>query len=198
MKVHALPTGLPALAAFAVGMLAFAIALIAARRRRDPRAETGGRRSRASWAGILIQGFALFWTAIGPIALTLDPLGRAAIGLAVAVALLMTGAVALFAWATATMGRNWSIVARTRGDHRLVTQGPFAHVRHPIYVAMAMILAAIAIAYGHEPRLIVGLPLFAIGTWLRIREEERLLGETFGTPYAAYAAQVKRFVPRLF
>jgi protein-S-isoprenylcysteine O-methyltransferase Ste14 len=37
--------------------------------------------------------------------------------------LLMASAVALFAWAARTMGDNWAIVARTRGDHQLVTSG---------------------------------------------------------------------------
>ena len=75
------------------------------------------------------------------------------------------------------MGAAWSLVARTRSDHRLATTGPFAYVRHPIYSGMALFMFALAIAYGHEWQLLVGVPLFMLGTWLRIREEERLLRE---------------------
>ncbi len=107
----------------------------------------------------------------------------------------MAGAVLLFAAATAEMGRNWSLIARTRKDHELVTSGPFAHVRHPIYTAMSLFLLSLALSFGHERSLIWGLPLFAGGTWLRVREEERLLRASFGSAYDDYAAHVKRFLP---
>ena len=96
------------------------------------------------------------------------------------------------------MGRNWSVVARTRSDHELVTGGPFAHVRHPIYTALGLFLVGLAIATGNAARLLIGLPVYAIGTWLRIAEEERLLRAMFGARYDDYAARVKRFVPGLF
>src|SRR3546814_9297336 len=117
---------------------------------------------------------------------------------AAAVALLMATTVGLFVWASRTMGRNWSIVARTRADHRLVTTGPFAHVRHPIYGAMFLFMLAIAIGLGTWPRLIVAIPLYALGTWQRNMVEEALLRAMFGSDYDAYAARVRRFVPGLF
>jgi protein-S-isoprenylcysteine O-methyltransferase Ste14 len=109
----------------------------------------------------------------------------------------MAGAVLLFAAATRAMGDNWSLVARTRADHRLVTDGVFARLRHPIYLAMALFLLALAIALGHEANLIFAAPLFALGTWIRVHEEEKLLRAQFGDSYERYAASVKRFVPGL-
>jgi protein-S-isoprenylcysteine O-methyltransferase Ste14 len=96
------------------------------------------------------------------------------------------------------MGRNWSIVARTREDHELVQSGPFAVMRHPIYTAITLQLIGCAVALGHPGRLIVALPLYALGTWLRISVEERLLHTMFGERYDAYAHRVKRFVPGVF
>lgn len=72
------------------------------------------------------------------------------------------------------MGRNW-LVARIRSDHELVTSGPFAHVRHPIYSALALLLFALAVGLSNAWRLIVTLQLYAHGTWLHIAEEEKLL-----------------------
>jgi protein-S-isoprenylcysteine O-methyltransferase Ste14 len=63
---------------------------------------------------------------------------------------------------------------------------------------MALLLLALAIGLGNEWRLIVTLPLYALGTWLRIVEEEKLLRAAFGPAYDAYAARVKRFAPGLF
>jgi len=110
----------------------------------------------------------------------------------------MLGAVWLFDSSSRTMGKNWSLVARTRSDHNLVQTGPFALVRHPIYVALFLFMCAMALAFGHVGNLVVAVPVFAFGTWMRIRHEERLLREMFGGAYDAYAARVKRFVPGVF
>ncbi|MEA1084310.1 isoprenylcysteine carboxylmethyltransferase family protein [Sphingomonas sp. CD22] len=187
--------GLPALAALATGLLLFAVALVARRWRRP--AERGSRRDAASLIGIAIQGLGGVIAASGPVRATLDPLGSAALVQAALTAALLAAALTLFVWATAAMGRNWSLVARTRADHALITTGPFARMRHPIYTALALVVIALALALGHLPRLTLALPVYALGTWLRVRIEERLLQAMFGATYEAYAARVKRFVPGL-
>lgn len=191
------PVGLPGLAALALGLLAFVVALIGARARSDPH-ETGGRRAPRSILGIVLQGIAIAIVGIGPQRIVLDPLGTIALVEAGLVAVLMASAVGLFAWATLTMGRNWSLVARTRDDHALVTSGAFAYVRHPIYVALFLLMLALAIALGHARQLAVAIPLYAVATYLRTVEEERLLRGSFGGAYDAYARRVKRFVPGVF
>ncbi|MGN6277394.1 MAG: methyltransferase family protein [Sphingomonas sp.] len=192
------PVGLPGFAALALGFLAFVIAVIVARSGRAAPDSGPQRRSPRSMLGIAIQALAFFATSIGTAGAMIDPLSPLALIEAAVIALLMAAAVWLFVWARRTMGRNWSIVARTRSGHELVTTGPFAHVRHPIYSAMALLLLALAIGLGNEWRLIVTLPLYALGTWLRIAEEEKLLRAMFGPAHDAYAARVKRFVPGLF
>jgi protein-S-isoprenylcysteine O-methyltransferase Ste14 len=79
-----------------------------------------------------------------------------------------------------------------------VRNGVFARVRHPIYLAMTLFLLALAVGLGHEANLVAAAPCFALGTWVRVREEERLLRARFGADYDSYAAAVKRFVPGLF
>jgi protein-S-isoprenylcysteine O-methyltransferase Ste14 len=187
--------GLPALAVLATGLLLFAATLVALRWRRP--VERGSRRDAASLVGIGIQGLGGVIAASGPVRATLDPLGAAALAQAAVTGLLLVTALTLFVRATVTMGRNWSLVARTRADHALVTTGPFARMRHPIYTALALVVIALAVALGHLPRLALALPVYALGTWLRIRIEERLLHAMFGATYEAYAARVKRFVPGL-
>ncbi|MBI0474462.1 isoprenylcysteine carboxylmethyltransferase family protein [Sphingomonas sp. MA1305] len=189
-------TGLPGLAVTATGLCLFAAAVALARRGRTP--EEGARRDRASLLGIGIQGLGFVIVATGPIRVALDPLAASAIGKAILTAVCLGAALALFLWARQTMGRNWSIVARTRMDHALVTAGPFAHVRHPIYTAIGLLLVGVALGLGHEPRLVAALPVYALGTWLRVRIEERLLRMQFGRTYDAYAARVNRFVPLVF
>ncbi len=44
--------------------------------------------------------------------------------------------VGLFAWTHVTLGRFWSTCLQLRPDHRLITAGPYARIRHPMYSAI--------------------------------------------------------------
>lgn len=192
------PVGWPGLAAMAAGFVAFQTAFFLARSNRDRGDAATGQRAPRSWIGIVVQGLGIGVAALGPIAIRLDAVSPLALTEAALVAALMAAVAGLFAWSARTMGRNWSLEARTRADHSLVTTGPFAFVRHPIYVALFLFMLAFAVAFGHLAHLWLAMPLFALGTWLRIREEEALLARAFGPAYSDYAARVKRFVPGIF
>jgi len=199
MIFHNDPVGLPGPTALAIGFVLFALALIAARLRagRAPKVAVT-RRNNASIIWILGQGLGIAIVGYGQIRVTLDPMSHRALVGGFVVLVLMLGAVLLFHASSRTMGKNWSLVARTREDHQLVQTGPFAFVRHPIYVALFLFMVAMAIAYGHTSNLIIGVPVYALATWFRIRHEEGLLRAQFGADYDRYAARVKRFVPGVF
>jgi len=80
---------------------------------------------------------------------------------------------------------------------RLVTGGPFALCRNPMYLGHIIFLAGLALSL--QSWLAAAL---AVGTavWFqfRVRRDERRLEERFGEPYREYAARVKRWVPGLF
>jgi len=42
----------------------------------------------------------------------------------------------LWAWTQAALGKEWSPQLQLRKEHRLVTTGPYARVRHSLYTAM--------------------------------------------------------------
>lgn len=198
MFINSDPVGLPGLAAMAVGFMVFMTALLAARMRaRRDTADQGGKRDNRSVLGIVLQGFAIGMVAFGPIRTILDPLSPRALATAFVVLLIMLAVAGLFHWSSVAMGRNWALVARTRGDASLVTNGPFAYVRNPIYVALGLFMIAVAIAYGHSRMLIIALPLYALATWMRVALEEKVLRAAFGEEYGAYAKRVKRFLPGL-
>jgi protein-S-isoprenylcysteine O-methyltransferase Ste14 len=191
------PVGWPGVAALGVGGAAFFAILLRTRLGAGSRG-AGDKRSLRSAAGIVLQMLAFAGTGIGRVIVALPPTGLKAMVEAAAVAVLMGSAVRLFADAARRMGANWSLVARTRADHELVTDGIFAHVRNPIYLAMALFLLALAIGLGHGENLLFAAPLFALGTWIRVREEERLLRARFGDAFDDYAASVNRFIPGPF
>lgn len=189
------PTSLAALAALGLGLIVFLAALLLARSRKAAAPKVAETRTTSSWGGVLIQGLGFFTVGFGPIMIAVDPSRARVLTGTVSVAVLALLTLGLFFAASRAMGRNWSIVARTREDHDLVTSGPFALIRHPIYTALFAWLIAMAIAFGHWRGLILGVPLYWIGTWMRITREEALLRAQFGTAYDAYAARVKRFIP---
>jgi len=80
---------------------------------------------------------------------------------------------------------------------RLVTGGPFARCRNPMYLGHIIFLAGLALSL--QSWLAAAL---AAGTavWFqfRVRRDERRLAERFGEPYRAYCARVRRWIPLVF
>ncbi len=102
----------------------------------------------------------------------------------------------LMVWARITFGsRSFHAVANpTEGG--LVTTGPYAHWRHPIYAAV--IYAVFAGALSHFSPVNLGLAFVATaGLGVRMYAEEQLVVVRY-PEYAAYAARVKRIVPFIF
>lgn len=193
MNVHPTPIGWPGPVIFFGGLVLFCALLLFAGKRAPEEGEGG--RSGRSIVGIVIQMLAFFAVGAGPMLIILRPTSIPAVVQAVIVLGLSTVTCGLFFASKRAMGRNWSIVARMRSDHQLVTWGPFAYVRHPIYTALFFWLLGMAVAFGHYRGLILAVPLYGIGTVLRIVEEEKLLRTRFGEAYDAYAGRVKRFLP---
>ena len=107
------------------------------------------------------------------------------------------GGLAFAVWARRTIGRNWSAIVTLKQDHELVTSGPYALVRHPIYTGLLLGFLGWAIAVdrwrGPLAVLIVFLALLR-----KYRLEERWMRERFGAAYDTYRARVKALVPFLF
>ncbi len=169
--------------------------------RRQP-APTGApdrRRDVRSRAGVALQGvsYVLVWAMsrrFRPLVASSKSLDAALLILAVMLAVI---SVWLVTAAVRRLGREWSLTARLVEGHRLVTEGPYALVRHPIYTAMAALLLATGLTYSRLPALTVALAVFAVGTLVRVRSEERLLRAEFGAEFDAYARRVPAVVPGL-
>lgn len=164
--------------------------------RRASRAEPARERTDASsWIGIILQGLAIAVAFTGSTRFEKPWFGEAQVVTAALPVLLALGGYLLFDGAARELGRNWSLVARVREDHVLVTGGPFALVRNPIYLAMMLMMTAAGFALGHLVQLMIAVPLFILATALRVAREERLLRERFGEAFDDYAARVPRLIP---
>ncbi len=96
-------------------------------------------------------------------------------------------------WARLYLGRNWSSRPAVKEHHELVTTGPYAYVRHPIYTGL--ILMAIGTALTGS---IWGIVVFIVASptfILRIRTEEKIMLELFPDAYPTYRVRTKKLIP---
>jgi protein-S-isoprenylcysteine O-methyltransferase Ste14 len=153
---------------------------------------------RTSVIAIFIQAcaFAIAWM-IGrkPFTPFLPVDWRAQYIVAALIVVLAFASLIFVAAAVRTLGKQWSLQARVLEHHELIRHGPYRIVRHPIYTGMFGMLLAGSLAYGHWIGLLIASLAYCIGTIIRIRSEEKLLREQFGSAYQEYARQVPAFIP---
>ena len=105
---------------------------------------------------------------------------------------------ALRLWGVSIVGAETRTTGSVGGTY-LVTSGPFAHVRNPLYLGNMLMYAGIGImSMALFPWLLLAaLVWFAIQYSLIVTREEEYLAERFGEAYGHYRAAVRRFLPRI-
>jgi protein-S-isoprenylcysteine O-methyltransferase Ste14 len=104
--------------------------------------------------------------------------------------LLMIGGTAFAFTAVFVLGRSISLIPEAR---KLITWGPYALVRHPLYVGEMIATAGVAIQFL-MPWALMLLGLSCILQFERVRGEERLLLQAFPR-YQDYMVNTARFLP---
>lgn len=135
---------------------------------------------------IIAKGIALGW-----IPRTIFPYGVRVAGVA-----LTAMGVAFAVWARLTLGSNWGMPMTVRENPELVTSGPYAFVRHPIYTGIIFAFLGTAMTVGPWWAfvLVVGFCYFAVSA----RREERDMIERFPDAYPAYRARTKMLIPFVY
>ena len=108
---------------------------------------------------------------------------------------LVVGGIGFSVWAARTLGRHFDMEVGVHEGHEVVDRGPFAIVRHPVYFGLAVHFIGACLATGNllliAGTLLGSFPAF----YARAAAEERLLRETLGPAYDAYARRVPMLVP---
>lgn len=95
------------------------------------------------------------------------------------------------------LGRLWSSAITRKEKHRVVDTGPYAFVRHPIYLGIITALVTTA-AIEATLAALVGATLICSGLWLKARAEERFLMVELGPDdYRSYCRRVPMLIPFL-
>lgn len=184
-------------------VVAFGVRAVVQRRRTGSAGFNGmrGRPGSAEWWAGVSFVVAVVAGLVAPalqLAGAIEPLsaldGWVARGLGIALAAIGIGATL---WAQGTMGNSWRVGVDPDETTGLVTAGPFAAVRNPVYMAMTVaavgltLLAPNVVAVG-------GLVVLVVAIELQVRVvEEPYLIRVHGTTYLDYASRVGRLVPGL-
>lgn len=166
-------------------------------RRRPP---TGAKvkRQPLSWVAIVFQAYAIgmVWLLERHVGQPLLDAGRWVFIATDAVVIVVFALSLWLVWvAVRRLGKQWSLEARLTEGHELITDGPYALVRHPIYTGLLGMLIATGLAMSLPSVIAVAVIIYLVATFWRTHMEERLLREAFPEEYAAYAARVPALIP---
>ena len=152
--------------------------------------------SRATHIVPLIIGALLLWRPTLPGGFLCGKILPPSLALYLVGVVIFVAGLAFTVWARVHLGRNWSASPAMKEGHELVTTGPYAFVRHPIY--SGIILATLGTGLTGS---VFGIVLFVIVTTMflfRVGTEERYMMELFPGTYPAYRARTKRLVPLIW
>lgn len=161
--------------------MGFYVLLVWAYLRRSP-----SKRTDMHWWSWLVA----FLGTAAPFAIPLVSQGSRDGVLAIAATVVLSVGLVAMLWALGALGTNISVVPQAR---EVVTTGPYAVVRHPLYAAELVNVLGICLATTGPWPWVVAVALVSFQV-TRARREERLLSREL-QGYADYAARTPMLVP---
>jgi len=98
-------------------------------------------------------------------------------------------------WTQVALGKEWSPQLQLRHEHHLVTTGPYARIRHPLYTAMIGYGAGLALVTANWVFIVFAVMIIA-GSAARVTREEQMMIKEFGEKYKAYIQKTGKFFPK--
>jgi protein-S-isoprenylcysteine O-methyltransferase Ste14 len=115
------------------------------------------------------------------------------IGFAIAIAGFAIRWTAIFA-----LGKFFTVDVEISDEHKLKTGGIYKMVRHPSYLGLILIIAALGLCTENLVSLaVIIIPIFVAMDY-RITVEEKALTEAFGTEYTAYRKRTSKIIPWIY
>ena len=113
--------------------------------------------------------------------------------------ILLSGGCSLYLWGLRSLGPMFGPASgfgvRLSAGHCLIDSGPYARVRHPMY--LAVMIAALGSLLLYRTWATLAFAILMLGLVVRARREERVLAQEFGQQWQEYAARVPAWLPRM-
>ena len=135
--------------------------------------------------GPLVVGEVITLTAGDPVSIP----GRVPVGLLLVVAFVLWNG-----WSLWLLARRRTGLLPGQPTRTVVTDGPYARSRNPLYLGMAVLYVGLCLLLPTFWGLVLTPAAVALVEWGAIRPEERFLRERFGPAYEEYAGRVRRWL----
>jgi protein-S-isoprenylcysteine O-methyltransferase Ste14 len=104
--------------------------------------------------------------------------------------------VIFWTWTQVTLDTQWSAQLQLTKDHKLITTGPYARIRHPLYAGVFGWCVALSLLTANWI-FVAACALSIMGLLWRIPKEEQMMIEAFGDEYKNYMQRTGRLFPKL-
>ena len=169
---------------------------------RQPNVSPQGSRERLLWLGWMLV--VVTWISLPflvgpdsrsvllqPFALSIGPVGTF-----LGISLVVLGYAGTH-WCYASMGDTWRMGIDHIEKTKLVTNGPYRVIRHPIYSFQSVMLVGVAILLPAPLAVIIVLIHLAC-VWIKTADEEAHLVKEHGQAYVEYRSRTGRLLPKIF
>ncbi|MFK7901447.1 MAG: protein-S-isoprenylcysteine O-methyltransferase [Nitratireductor sp.] len=109
--------------------------------------------------------------------------------------IIAVSALILFRKTHKALGKMWSHSLDLREGHKLVSEGVYKNVRHPMYSAFWLWAVALPFLLTNWVAGFAGIVGFGTLYFLRVGQEEKMMEEQFGQEYRDYCERTKRIIP---
>lgn len=140
-----------------------------------------------AWALAVVAGLVLQWLYPLPFLPATVPAGWVG-------GLVFLAGLALLFWSAATFRRAGTAVQASVPTSSIVAEGPYRYSRNPIYVAMFLGLAGVAIGFDSLWHVILLVPFYLVIRYGVVAREEAYLARKFGEIYLGYKRSVRRWL----
>ncbi len=92
------------------------------------------------------------------------------------------------------MGASWRVGAAEKDDTTLVSDGPFAYSRNPVFVGQIILFAGMFLVFPSAVQLFLSAAMLVAALRQAGRIEEKILMKNLGADYENYARRVNRWI----
>ncbi len=101
-------------------------------------------------------------------------------------------------WSSKLLGKNFSRNIEAQRDQNLVSKGPYRFLRHPLYIALMIMVVSVSLFLQSLPGILFSVIIMAVVLGVRIKEEEKIMEDNIGKRYINWKKQRYIVIPFVF